>query len=330
MQIIFLFRFLTLHILRVNWGRMKYKTKNKGVSLLIALGTSYLLLTVVMIILFAVARSLEQSANIERSNQIFFAAESGIESAFFHHNARGAGTHFVGDDTSQQILHQVISALVNWKIDGRVDPITGILKENQTIQIPFFWDSATTPLDTPFEENLNIASEGFTLSFTREGIPDGFDFGTEEEEILIDWKISRKHPTEGLQTFLPKDEGGCLGETEFICKSGLPATIGSGDSIAGKRIPCTSVDNCPTTLSDFLSEGNNFQLVFRPILPFESVDESQKIPGIPFTLTTDGTPMPKSAYDIVADIAQGDFTQKLELTIPEKTAIGSFDYVIFD
>ncbi len=283
-----------------------------------------------MMILFAVSRSLEQTANIERSNQIFFAAESGIESAFFHHNSRGAGTHFMGEDDSQKILHRVISSLVNWKIDGRSDPLTGILKENQTIQIPFFWDSAENPLAPYSQEGANMSGQGFELSFTKENIPDGFDFGTSTEEILIDWKISRKHPTAGLQTFLPKDDGGCVGITEFICKSQLPATITSSDPIEGKMTPCLNVDNCPTTLGAFLSEGINFQLIFRPILPFVSENGEQKIPGIPFVLTTNGTPVTKSSYDIIANIALGDFTQKLQLTIPEKTSIGSFDYVIFD
>lgn len=313
---------------------MKNKNiKHKGISLIISLGTSFIVLGVVMVILLAVSRSLEQSANLERANQVFFATESGVEAAFFHHNSRGSGANFVTDGSSenpgQRIRHTVVGALSNWKIEGRSASFSSLLKEDQNVQIPFFWDAAVIPTEPPTETSLSFGSESFTLAFSNDGFPVGFDFGDIEDEVLIDWKMSRK-TAEGVQTFLPEDTGGCEGGTAFICESDLPATITSGDSINGRQQPCTQADNCPTTLVQFLSEGSNFKLSFKPLLSFESDDGTQKIPGIPFTLTTGGTEVPRDEYKIVADISLGDFTQKMELTIPEKTSIGSFDYVIFD
>lgn len=137
------------------------QTKTEGISILIAMGTSMLVLTLAFATLNSIARSLDQASNIQRSTQLFFASESGAESAFFHHNARGAGLSFTAAHASQSLNHSSINADTNWTIQGRSNtsdsgsPTVGnatvvdILREGQTLQIPLRWDESANPLEDP-------------------------------------------------------------------------------------------------------------------------------------------------------------------------------------
>ncbi len=331
------------------------------------MGISFLLMGVVFVILLAVSDSLDQTANIARSNQVFFAAESGMESAFFHHNARGAGVNFQKDSDGnlsdeQVIMHDEVGASVGWTIEGRAQNLYGLLKEDQTVQIPFFWDNSETPQEVPpFDARGNLileqsnagslAEAGFSLQFyeligenASEGTPEralfdrfgevdltGFDYGNTLEEILIDWKVSRKNDGR-IQTFLPQDRGGCGGETEFICEGELTIPLSSSNPIVGKVLPCLErgPTACQTRLSEFLSRGTNFQLTFRPLLGFTS-STGTKIPGIPYVFDPNSDQsVPKETYGISSKVTIGSFSQRIDLEVPEKTTIGSFNYVIFD
>ena len=142
----------------VNKKAYPFAKKNKGISILIAMGTSLMVLGLAFATLNSISRSQEQATNIQKTTQLFYASESGIEAAFFHHNARGAGLSFpTGTDSEQTINLDSINTHTYWTIEGRstlkstytgTPPIfTDILKENQTIQIPLSWDSSTVPDD---------------------------------------------------------------------------------------------------------------------------------------------------------------------------------------
>jgi len=143
------------------------KTKDEGVALLVSLGISFLTLGISVAVLNSVRRSVEQNENIERASQVFFAAESGTEAAFFHHNARHQGVHFMEDPVgeSQKILHSSDSVEVSWRIAGRTAPIIGILKEGEVVKIPLYWDSASNPTDPPANSGAFISPEVFGLRF---------------------------------------------------------------------------------------------------------------------------------------------------------------------
>ena len=298
-------------------------------------------------ILLAVSKSLERTANIARANQVFFMTESGIEAAFYHHNARGAGVDFVRDgngdvDDSQKISHGAVGGTVEWEIKGRDNPIIGLLKENQTVQIPFFWDSSLNPAETVPDPLTSI--DNFRLTFDESGTLSDYNFqdqDTSNDEHLIDWKITRKNIDKKVQTFLPI--GSSITKSGAILESAVSGMIiNSSATISGRITPClesADTGGCPVVLSKFFSGDDNFvgvggggiselQLIFRPLLSFTN-NAGAKISGIPFSVDSDND-IPKSSYDIVASVELGNFNQKQELTIPEKTAIGSFNYVIFD
>ena len=355
----------------------KYQFKNKGVSLIIVMGISFLILGVVMLILLSVSRSLEQSANIERSNQVFFMTESGIEAAFFHHNARGRGTEFIkiddenfvkNSETNPQFLvHDEVGGATSWSVDGRAYPIVGLMREEQTIQIPLYWsEEVISGIDSPKNApNKDGQSKNFQLNFYTGipeywgnssdivekalyekygelAIPNNFEFGTFEPEVLIDWKVSRNFDDGTInetQTFLPNEGSGCDVANQYICDNKFlidGGGIESASPVGGRLTPCT--DECLIDLNTFMSDpdSSKFMLTFRPLLPFiEDADKRRKIPGIPFSITNTGlppgeTPIPKSTYDVIASVEIGDFYQKKELTVLEETSIGAFDYVIFD
>ena len=296
------------------WSRQK--TKNSGISLLISLGVSLMVLGVSVSILESVARTTEQSAGIERSNQLFFAAESGIEAALFHKNARDSAVNF---ETNNEISHDHTRASVEWKVFSRANPVVGILKEGQSVQIPLFWDSAAAPSTSP----TDVSASSFSINFFNEitnletddsaeekifknfGVFDltTFDFGTNEDKILIDWSVSRTNETTGVrEVWRPHspNDNLCTTGSSFICKNEFKSadiSIDSNDStLDGKIYPCVGT-GCETNLANFISppatenlEISNFQINFRSLLSYtSSLDESDKIRGIPFSISEGGT-----------------------------------------
>ena len=345
---------------------MAQKHKHDGVSLLVALGGSLLVLAIAMATLISISKSLEQSSSIERSTKIFFAAESGIEAAFFHHNARGAGTHFPNGDIQnagnypQQISHLSDSVTNKWEIEGRFDPIIGLLSENQTVQIPLHWDSSVDPWGDPALNEDSLANpDTLTLTFYDESSDMGsfqtvfeeaydaitintgtFDFNDVDNEILIDWSLARTHSTGGIQTFSPTFSGGddCeAGDADgFVCENelGINSTITLDDSTSGRILP----GNTSTTLEDFFDcagggSCSNYVLTFRPLLKFESTG-GDKVLGIPFSVEASSggssAEVPSNLYTVTSEVSIDDFSQAISIEVPERTAIGAFDYVIFD
>jgi len=367
------------------------KTKNPGVSILIAMGTSLLVLALAFATLSSIVKSLQQAGSIQRSTQLFFASETGLEAAFFHHNARGAGTNFTGINT---ITLDNIGADVNWQVDGRSDltdhlgdpAFAGVLKENQNIRIPLHWDTSADPNIAPPNDpngklaageqiNLtfyngiedipvgtgNLALEELLTEFDNFEIPIAFNFGDDADgdssdgdrganinEVLIDWSFTRKNNVVGIQTFVPTSNTDCSNSAPgLICESqlnfnGAQQTINTNSGlIEGKVLPGGVI----TFLDDFwnCSDGANngsstncseYQLNFRPLLEFTNTSNGQKIPGIPYMISLNDistTDFPRNTYTVNSDVdLLEEFSQQLELVIPERTAVGAFDYVIFE
>lgn len=375
------------------------KIKAEGISILVAMGTSLLVLSLAFATLASISRSLDQASNLQRSTQLFFASESGAEAAFFHHNARGAGLNFL-DSThaSQTLSHPSVQAETNWTIQGRTNTsdsasrtvgnaaFVDILKEGQTLKIPLQWDASDNPTATPPTSSIGTPDYGETdnnndnLSFTFYRDPanisnstakdafndrynfdsgvypidNNFDFGENgNNAVLIDWSITRKNSNQGIQTFIPTDNQDCVGfpaNPGYICENDFNAMTTSGlqidtnDTITGKVLP-GSID---VDLDEFwdclggsggVNIGDNcsdYQLTIRPLLKYQDTLSGDKIPGLPYELklTTAGGTVPKtfpqSTYKVVSDVALEDFSQRIEIEVPEKTSIGAFDYVIFD
>lgn len=387
---------------------MKYQNKNEGISLLIAMGGSFVVLLVAFSVLLSMEKMLSQMDSLERSTKLFFAAESGIEAAFYHHNSRGVGVDFGDVSAVAAGGTQTISLLNNniearWTIEGQSGPgtavpgeapIIGLLKEGQSVQIPLTWNSSSGPEGDPAGQKYVGGDTGgtdyFQVTFYKDsttmnesatfedlfggavkvvdapnGIPANFDFGKEggsgEEEILIDWSVSRLHSRKGIQTFNPL-ENDCDLPSDFICENSL--RLGNvildsrgtndtkGSSREGRVLP--SFSTIRVTIDDFLNcddrnplqpaEGgacSDYVLTFRPLLKFthtnltEDTTDDIKIPGIPYSIIAEHTAtsnksIPKQSYTVESVVSAGDFSQRVTLEVPEKTSIGAFDYVIFD
>ena len=374
------------------------KTKVEGISILVAMGTSLVVLSLAFATLTSIGQSVDQASNIQRSTQLFFASESGVEAAFFHKNARGAGINFP-DPTNQEIQHQSINATTQWTIEGRTPHedgpinqnaiIVDILKEGQTFKIPFTWDPSSDPTQVSADATPNNTGLGgtdilrFTFYQTPDDIPNStaktefeerygfdsdafdplqnqFDFGDPgDEEILIDWSITRKNSGQGVQTFIPRNNEDCAGfgtglNAGYVCEDDihqLPSgsiEVSTGAGVEGMVLPgslSSRLDlfwNCPQGdfgFEDIVQGGetcSDYQLTIRPLLKFNNTVDGAKVPGIPFQITLDsgiGNParfFPRNYYTVVSDVTLEDFSQRIEIEIPERTSIGAFDYVIFD
>jgi hypothetical protein len=278
------------------------------------------------------------------------------------------------------------------KVDNAINndaTIVDILKEGQTYKIPFQWDPATNPGELPpvnladygepnrindlleirfFQTPADIPSSAAKDDFeARYGFQTGtfdplqgtFDFGDNsgDEEILIDWSVTRKNNVQGVQTFIPTNNQDCSGYIAgsgagYICEDDI-RLISSGGiviradaPIPGKVLPGSKDDSLDYFWSCTATGGSNpplrvwetcsdYQLTFRPLLKLSDTVTGNKVPGIPFQLKLDvngSTPthFPLNNYTVVSDVNQEDFSQRIEIEVAERTSIGAFDYVIFD
>lgn len=224
---------------------------------------------------------------------------------------------------------------------------------NDLLEIRFF----QTPADIP-------SSQALTDFETRYGFQDdafdplqgSFDFGDSgDEAILIDWSITRKNNIQGVQTFIPTNNQDCAGYISgagagYICEDDVEVEasgalrITTSDPLPGKVLPGskdTSLDyfwDCLAGFDETVLIGENcsdYQLTIRPLLKFNDTVSGAKVPGIPFQLRLEvpgaiPTHFPLNTYTVVSDVALEDFSQRIEIEIPERTSIGAFDYVIFD
>ncbi len=349
---------------------MKYR--HSGVSIVIALGTSLFVLGVASLILKSHMQSFEQTTNIERANQVFYATESGLEAAFFHHNARGQGVHFcpalsgnhpdlcdmTAVSDAQKIILSDIGAQVNWTINGRRNPVTGLLHENQNREVPLSWDDSADP--TEMQNQDGKLSLGFTLTFDNSHFLNGslhnFDFGDAStdgnNQVLIDWGISRKSSDTGnpIETFVPSDGApdtnpvvcarNFTGKLKFLCENSFrndsPFSISSASTLTGRKMVTTgSTDD---TFSHFFpNDGTDYKLFFHPLLRFEQSQNSgsllagTRIPGISYTLqASNNIALPRTDYIVTSQVQMTDFQKTLTLLVPESTTEGSFNYVILE
>lgn len=209
------------------------KQKVEGISLIVSLGASLLVLAMGIGIITSVEKSHQRSVDIENSIQFFYGSESSIEAALFHKKARGKGAHFpdVADTADAQKLDFYNGSLfTRWKLFGRAgigtDPIIGMLREGEAVELPLFWDRAATP-ELPEDIEAFGAGDDFTLTFYRSSqhmlgdintpgtteykfveefgeIDDSFRFPTSDpigDGILIDWDMSRIETNVASQTF---------------------------------------------------------------------------------------------------------------------------------
>lgn len=209
------------------------KPKQKGTTLVVSLIISFLVLGLAMTVLESVDRTLEQAQNLQRGDQVFYGAESGLEAAFFHHNVRGHGVDF-GEltqtpfPTSLSIAHNATNIDVNWTIDGRAESggglaatVSGLIHRDEYIQLPLYWDGAADPSEGVVGDGLDLDAEGFLLQLQRPEFPTTYltSLTTNSTDPLVGWGIIREHNVEGLQTLIPVVEGDdpCGRNATFIC-----------------------------------------------------------------------------------------------------------------
>lgn len=313
-------------------------------SLLFAMIGSTIAMSIVISILTIVTRSVEQSQDLERSTQSFFAIESGLEAGFFHHNARGQGTKFLPiDDESfsdkQIISHEKTNIKTYWTIDGRADSstLTGLIYENTPFQLQWYWDNASTADTLP---ELQEYTPNFTLNFNQDGsIPGSFDFmhpfSEPTDAVLISWMLTRRGGATGLGSLVPTSDDAefpCQPSTSFICRNQLSSiALSSADTRTGSLLPRTQ-SQTTDTIAGFLSDGDKFQLVLTPAREFRDSASGAKISGIPFELIENsGRVLPRPDYSVYTSLETGNILKEINiLNIPEQTSVQAFSYVIFD
>ncbi len=315
------------------------KPKVPGISLLVAMIGSSIALGVVTAIMISLTQSVEQAQNIERSTQVFFAVESGLEAGFFHHNSRGQGTTFNNIDSvapEQIIAHDNINLDTKWTIRGRADTsyIEEEIKEFTPLQLRWYWDQSTS-----VKEKINIVNHfpSFTLELKN---PTSFDFDIPggDTEPIASWLITKKDDT-GVYALSPNagqdptDPCNAFNST-FICNNNM-YPLSSSDIFKGSLAPRTPTSDV-MPITDFTSnQGNNsrnYQVIINPLRSFTKADGSDTISGIQYALNEgNGINLPLPHYSIDTQVEALGFIKKLTLDrIPEASAISSFNYVIFN
>ncbi len=321
------------------------KHKKAGISLLLAIVGSTIALSIALAILSTITRSVEQSQNLERSTQVFFAIESGLEAGFFHHNARGQGVKFLelndGSFPAAQIInHDSTNIDTSWTIDGRSDShvIEGLIYEDTPLQLRWFWDNSDTVDDNP-ATNQEDNVPNFNMSFDPDNDVPGqsdLNFGADEDGPLLSWILTRSTAT-GVGSLVPSaddPENPCDLPTSFICRDRLSSSLASNDASRNNTLLPRTQTETTSTIFDFLNVagGSKFQLIVTPTRPFVDSWTGQKIDGIPFQLTgVSGQNLPLPEYEIHTMVSTHGFSKELELSnIPEQTAIQAFSYSLFD
>lgn len=194
--------------------------KVPGISLMISFLTSMLVLALALVTLASIVRSFERTVGIERGNKVFFAAESGIEAAFFHKNSRQSSVHFDWEAWSDgaagtcgeneesgtcptelktvEIQQTGTGAKTRWKLLSRFVPedldssgstepseriYTGVLKEFQNIEIPLYYDEAENPSLGASQVDM-LDSAGSYEFFVRIDPDDEFDAPVENGNLF--------------------------------------------------------------------------------------------------------------------------------------------------
>ena len=304
--------------------------KPSGFSLIIALGVSSLTVVIAMGVLHSVMKTFEQTVALERSNQVFFATESGLEAGFFHHNARGHGLVL---NANPVINHGEIDADVTWTINARADSYASTLRENQKVEIPLSWDSSDDIGDVPNTTGAVTSTTAFKASFAHD---DSFDYGNEDitthEKVLINWSLVGTDLAGDRKTFtlkVPTEEDGGICDTtnsEYLCQQNpSPLEIDFTINYKGLLQP----GNTEADLNTFLAYSNK-KLSFQPLLSFTSADGFTHKNGIDFSISNTGAPFPLPSYTLTSSVNMGKYRRERVLTIPERTSLGAFDYVILD
>lgn len=362
---------------------MMMQKKQAGISILISLAVSFILFGIAVTILYLVTKSQEQNVNLEKTNQSFFALESGLEAGLYHHNARGQGSHFFDsgagtsdaakDAPNSQTITLDNGQTIKWVVRGRTenlpdsDVVHGIIKEGQIIEIPFYWTDESNIALEPNAVQENITDLNFSLSFSQfefndDGtpsstkiIPDGFDFGSVANNVLLYWVVSKLDSSGNLTTFIPRSSFGTtvlcdpnVGvNTAFYCEQNLGQSITSVTHVPGYIVPgrtdtypadypVISLRNEPVTLSNFYSDDDTnsarFKISLEPILPFTASNGTTKIPGIPWALKINNVPsgFPKPTYEIEVLTESQNINKSITRTYNEKTALEGLDSLIIE
>jgi len=179
------------------------KQKAEGISLLVALGASMLVMAMAMGIMSSVERSFMRSVDIENSLMFFYGSEAGIEAALFHKKARGRGSQFNCIDCiveERQLGFYNNGMKTTWDLTARTDKYIGLMKEGEVLEIPLFWDGATSPSDIPVSvEPLNeerFLNTGTSLKFAigmRVDSPDSPSPQNDLSSYFTDVEFIAKH-----------------------------------------------------------------------------------------------------------------------------------------
>ncbi len=350
--------------------RSTYHHKKDGFTLILTMGLSLLVLAITLTIIAMISRSYDRHIGIERSNQFFYAAESGAEIAFFEHNRRKWATGLVFNN--QELKHKKIGGVTKWSIQGRSTPVVDILKEFTKIEIPLYWDNQSNPSNNSVikVDEINHTNTNFTLTFYNNEIgasvevlkkykkqfsneiPDisSFSFGENtKDEVLIHWSVSGKNKTsevnqtfESLLTNEPcdtiNDRSTILCENKFNSNYSI---INSNDTtILGRISPChqTNPEDCKMNLPTFLSKIKQPKIRIQTLLSFSDSNKSPtdydySIRGIPYSLVLNNgndIEIPQTYYTLKSEVEMSDYSDSINIRVPERMSTGAFSYMVFD
>ncbi len=337
-----------------------HQYKKSGVSLIMTFGVTFVVMLMAFFLLTALLRTLQRTAHIERSNQIFYAAESGREAGLFHASARGSGVHFCDTtiesascdlssvDETLQIEHEGNGITVSWGIHGRAAGFGGRLFENDVLMIPLSWDSATDPTQPITPQKYDIG-QGLQVGFYRSvptsslfrskfengllppAFPSGFSF---PQDHLFHWQVTHEGGT--MVPYATNKNNPCE-NTSSVCGDNSFPFSNIQWNVAGKQgyILPNVTNISPTTLPVFIGIGNTPTLLFRPVTSYQGNINNNPalIESVPYIVGGTNTPnalLAKPTYRVETLVEGDGFRVEKKSTHRHAVPADHLGYVIFD
>ena len=325
---------------------MKFYQKNKGSSLVIALGIMSLLLILSGSIITTIFHSSHLTNNIANANKAYFAAESGLEEALYE-----LSNHLAGFETNNSFT-LTNSSIYDYEIEYRADgPNSNIPRseegnspnDSDWNKIPYkgsynlnlFYDQSTqgnqTEHDCTIGSCVDIVNPNATSFDLYVRTPDldndgNGDYTLAAADVFVTWGLTglSKTDTNKKYTLLPITD--LTGNTEI-----------TGTKINGNNLVLTistrgeDLEDNESSILDFLQNGD----LHMPSLKISVVSElkenivsSPPIPYLEFRIETN-TIIPDSFATITSEGYTASTKQTIQTKIKQEGAISLFDYAIF-
>lgn len=297
------------------------KRQVPGVSLLMVLVITTVLLGMVLLLLTRTRQSSGRLLAAERAVQNHYLQQSATEAGLFHTLSRG-GTARMAEGGVMLLSAPRATYSIGWQTPPTEETtLSGTIPQYGTLRIPLYAEESQAVSDTPMEVSYSATTIRNT---TVELSAPASDYGSSENEVLLDWYLTRRRSSDGQQEYwsplgpLPPEAQ----DTPCTVNDGQPllcesALVGGQYTLTltghmGVISPCNGTGCAPVSIEDFIdpNAGRHYALSLRSVLPYYDSTSGDTISGIPYSVHIPG----EIPFSPLLSITQGGTTTTTDLT----------------